>query len=254
MKPFRPSAGDRARGFTLVELLVVLALIMILLMLMAPALLSARDKAFRLKCAANLRSIGISAMVYASEHNNEFPDANYWGSGSAAWGDWYRINSFKKGTLYPYLNENREYLRCPVFMRTYQMANPNLIGVTPVITYTMNHFFAYAGWNCNGGINPGYAVHKAHMTDPSTLGLFGEENVITTAYNNYILNDLRLGVGAWQNKSSIIDGLASYHQPIRGNLADGHGNVCFADGHVELAHHSQSKEIFTPEAVKARYR
>lgn len=252
MKPCRADVR-RTGGFSLIELMVVVAIILILLALMFPGLRSARERAFRLQCASNVRSIGISAMMYAGEHGNEFPDANFWGSGSPAWGDWYTPSSFKKGTLFPYLNENSSTLLCPIFMRTYKDADPNLVTITPVITYTMNHFFAFAGWNCNGAQTV-YTVHKAHMTDPSTLGLFGEENVIKTAYNNYTLNDLRLGVGAYNNKGNIIDGLASYHHPINGDLANGYGNVCYADGHVEMSHHSQAKEIFTPEAVKARYR
>ena len=52
-------------GFTLVELLVVVTIIVILLALMAPALDKAVEAAQRAKCAANMHSIATGAVTYA---------------------------------------------------------------------------------------------------------------------------------------------------------------------------------------------
>ncbi len=70
------------RGFTLIEMLVVIAILALLISLVVPVVSNSLKKGRELGCLSNLRQLGQALVMYASDHNSQLPryqDSNgYW--------------------------------------------------------------------------------------------------------------------------------------------------------------------------------
>ena len=75
-----PTIRVRKTGFTLVELLVVIGIIVILISILLPSLNRARQSADGVKCLSNLRQLGIAASMYASNNRNRIAYEGYVGT------------------------------------------------------------------------------------------------------------------------------------------------------------------------------
>jgi prepilin-type N-terminal cleavage/methylation domain-containing protein/prepilin-type processing-associated H-X9-DG protein len=74
MKPADPGHRPAAGAFTLVELLVVVAIVAILAGLLLPALARARSKATGIACLSNARQLQLAYSQYTGDHSDELPD------------------------------------------------------------------------------------------------------------------------------------------------------------------------------------
>ena len=84
-----------SRGFTLVELLVVIGIIAILLALLMPTLSGARRQAQSLRCAGNLHQITVALFEYAATYKGCFPP-NVSSPQPQSWYDADRIGRFMR--------------------------------------------------------------------------------------------------------------------------------------------------------------
>jgi prepilin-type N-terminal cleavage/methylation domain-containing protein len=69
----RSTSLAMGKGFTLVELLVVITIVVVLLALLSPALDRAVYQAELAACASHQRTIGVAAVTYASEQRRSYP-------------------------------------------------------------------------------------------------------------------------------------------------------------------------------------
>ena len=99
------------RAFTLVELLVVVAIIAVLIALLMPAMRKAREQALRLRCTANLYSMGQAMHVYIAR-TGHYPlgDPGAQHGDHAAW----------VVTLWELLDRTYELFNCPLRPDRYQ--------------------------------------------------------------------------------------------------------------------------------------
>lgn len=77
----------KRRGFTLVELLIVVGIIAVLLAILLPALTKARDAAWRAACASNLQQWGAALTSYAMDNQGQMMETSRYYNNFSAYPD-----------------------------------------------------------------------------------------------------------------------------------------------------------------------
>ena len=109
----------KPRAFTLIELLIVIAIISVLAALLIPAVAKARGGAARTRCAAQLHGIGQMLQMYFGENHNTLPKVNTMPSLQPP------LNSYPSlvQLLAPYAQGGTRVFQCPADQITHQAAD-----------------------------------------------------------------------------------------------------------------------------------
>src|SRR6185503_13635069 len=110
-------------GFTLVELLVVIAVIAILAALLFPVFAQARESARKANCLSNQRQLGAAIAMYTQDYDEQLPNAMNGFPGVNQPGGWVYYTAFpanetrrsfdaKQGSIYSYVKNDQIFV-CP---------------------------------------------------------------------------------------------------------------------------------------------
>ncbi len=233
-------ANDRpvSKGFTLVELLVVLAIIGILASLLLPSLGRAKSKAYQTVCKNNLGQLTKAWLMYVDDNHGTLPPN---GSRKTEFdqtstpGSWMVGNAkvdihttgLEAGVLWPYVNSAGVY-RCPADKatvldaprlprnRSYSMSlwlSPDIVSGTAADLFSEN----------DRRLLTSFSTIERHGT--SLIWVFIDEHPVSLDDGVFIIpsgstNYPFVGQGRWW---------ASFPGTLHGNAA----NLSFADGHVD---------------------
>lgn len=263
-KAKRLAGRTRCSGFTLIEVLVVIAIIGMLAALLIPAVQAARESARRISCANNLKQIGLALHHYESTFRR-LPPAFLLKPNGETRGSWSihaRILPFVEREAlgdeidltidwHEQVDTGVPAARIPTYICPSESNDdPRYKDGKPYV-HPINYGFNYGSWmiydpvkkkSGDGAFQIDRSTRFSHMKDGLSY-TFGATEV--KAYTSYIRNSTVDPGGAAPANKDFFDGMSA--QLKLGPSYDRNtGHTVWPDGRV---HHAGFTTVFTPNSV-----
>lgn len=207
----RPPCAVARCGFTLVELLVTIAILVVLAALAFLLMGRVRQSALNVKCVGNLRQLAAAGHGYAADHG-AYPNQGRQVDGSNTW--WFKAMEtylgFEAGTDAALIERDE---RCPTCEAALKAAPPGEPRNRYIRTYSMNQGLLQPTGSDYGTAFPG--LRTGLVRDLSRTAFFTDGTIVASGrYWEYVTR-----ANQWRDPRNFV-----HH---------GKANVVFLDGHVE---------------------
>ena len=234
---------DSNRAFTLIEMLVVVAIILLLAALITPMVNRGIVRAHRVTCASNLRQIGIAINGYMIDSMGLYPVTHTADFRAGAYG---MVELLKDHLPFGPMTPTGVYVdprhTCPLYRKQNRAWNPNSDGYG---SYAYRHDFQGAGYPPRRGDNPTSLAGRRpdslqgnpqsgrwsiHHWDMSQYGIvwdkgWRETTLATTphAYHgipahfpdfNVLFADGRVSSHGWIHRNGVVPSSAKWNIPL----------------------------------------
>ena len=210
-------------AFTLVEMMVVVAIMGLLAGILIPVIASARNKGHQAACQNNLRQISLALELYRADFQDQFPgpgSKSTYGPQPEDWIWWQYGRGVTNSAIALYIEGiDPRIVTCPMDREARTMQGE---GILPGDPY--RYSYALTSYDMRNGENPGMATI---ITQNREVHPFRMSKILRPEAKLMLVEEARETIDdpRWVPEHSITNKVTERHGR--------RGNVVFADGHIE---------------------